>query len=118
MATLKEIIDLVDKDKVNGYTSEEKTQWISNVEMQIAREVFGTDVPEYDWETDQETELLLGAPFEDIYELYVMAQIDFHQGEYNRYNNELSQFNTRLQDAQAWHIREHRPPRKHFRWFV
>ena len=33
MATLKEIIDRVDANKVNGFSEEEKTTWISTAEM-------------------------------------------------------------------------------------
>lgn len=117
MATLKEIIDRVDANKVNGFSEEEKTAWISTAEMQIAQEIFQTDGSAYDWDTDQDTELLLGPPFEDIYELYLMAQIDFRQGEFNRYNNELGQFSTRMTDAKAWYIRKYRPEKKTFRWF-
>ena len=46
-----------------------------------------------------------------------MAQIDFRQGEFNRYNNELGQFSTRMTDAKAWYIRKYRPEKKTFRWF-
>lgn len=115
--TLKQVIEEVDRQKPNAFTNDEKTQFVANCEIQVAEEIFGVDAPEYDWTGDQNTELLLKAPFEDVYILYVMAQIDFRNGDYGRYNNELSQFDQRFTDAQAWNLRRHKPRRRWFRWF-
>lgn len=115
--TLKQVIEEVDRQKANAFTNEEKTKWVTNCEIQIAEEIFNVDSPAYEWEADQDTELLLTAPFEDIYILYVMSQIDFRNADYGRYNNELSQFDQRFSDAQAWFLRRLKPKRKWFRWF-
>lgn len=115
--TLKEVYDEVQRQKPNAFTEAEITQWISNIEIQIAREIYHVDSIEYSWTADQNTELLMEAPFEDIYVLYVMAQIDFRNGDYSRYNNELSQFDQRFTDAQASYLRRHKPRRKWFKWF-
>ena len=40
MATIREIIDLVDKEKPNPYTDEEKIQWLINCEMQVSKDIF------------------------------------------------------------------------------
>lgn len=117
MASLKSIIEQLDRIRPNEYTNEEKTQWVSNIEVQIAKEIFGATVSEYDWVTDQEETLLLEAPYEDVYIFWLLAQIDFHNGEFNRYNNELGNFHERLSDAQATYIRERRPAKRKFRWF-
>lgn len=115
--TLKAIIEEVDRQRPNAFSELEKTEMLNRLEMQIADEIFGTLAAKLDWSVDRNSELLLSAPYDDIYVIYLMAQIDFRNGDYSRYNNELSQFDQRFTDAQASYLRRHKPRRKWFKWF-
>ena len=52
-----------------------------------------------------DTELMVPSPFDDIYQLYVGAMIDFHNREYDQYNNTAAMFEERLGQYEAWYIR-------------
>ena len=45
------------------------------------------------------------SPYDDIYNLYVSAMIDFYNREYNDYNNTILMFQERLDQYKVWHIR-------------
>jgi hypothetical protein len=110
LATIREIIDLVDTEKPNPYTDKEKVQWIINCEMQIARDIFKADaaIDEDDLNETLTQPLMLTAPFEDVYEWWLMSQIDMRQGEYSRYNNEVNMFAKRLEEATAFYLRNNK----------
>lgn len=119
MATIREIIDLVDKEKPNPYTDEEKIQWLINCEMQVSKDIFKADaaVDEEDLSENLTLPLMITAPFEDVYEFWLLAQIDLRQGEYNRYNNEINMFSKRLEEATAYYIRNNRQKSDYFRLY-
>jgi len=58
---------------------------------------------------DAERELLIPHPYEDAYVKYLSAQVDYHNGEYERYNNAMMMFNTVYQAYANGYNREHMP---------
>ena len=56
-----------------------------------------------------ETVLLAPAPYEGLYEAYLSAQIDFHNGEFTRYQNSAQLYNAVFSAFAAWYRREHLP---------
>ena len=105
MATVNRVTAYIDRVKPNVYTDEDKFNWISTLEGLVAREVMGEEVPEYEFPKDVDTELMVPSPFDDIYQLYVGAMIDFHNREYDQYNNTAAMFEERLEQFKAWYIR-------------
>ena len=55
------------------------------------------------------TELLVSAPYHKIYYTYVMAMIDFANGEYNRYQNAMALFNSFFDCFTRWYAQTYRP---------
>lgn len=107
--TMNEVIEYVDKVKPNAYSEDEKYRWIANLEGLISREVKGEEEPVYSLPGDADKPLQVGTPYDEIYALYVMAQIDFHNREYNNYNNTALMFGELLEKYKAWYIRNNNP---------
>ena len=88
MATMNKVIENVDRVKPNTYEAKDKYKWIRELEGKIVCEVMGGEfdcsIPE-----DADSELTVKAPYEEIYELHLMAMIDFFNREYDSYNNTL-----------------------------
>lgn len=106
--TINKAIEQVDGIVLNTFDTEAKFHWIANLDGMIARVVMGMAEPvSYEYPKDMDKPLLVWEPFEDIYELYLQAMIDFHNREYDNYNNSMLMFNERLEDYKAWYIREY-----------
>ena len=71
----------------------------------------------YDDSTDMNTELLIPAPFDEVYLRWMEAQIDYHNGEYGKYNNSMDMFNTSYNAYQNEYNRTHMPKGKSIRYF-
>ena len=116
MATMNRVIKQVDEKRPNGYKDEQKYRWISSLDGMIARDVMGIEAPCYDCPADADRELLIKYPYEDLYELYVTAQIELCDREYNDYNQVVLVFEERLKQYKAWYIRNNRPPKHNVIW--
>ncbi len=111
MATMNTVIDYVDRVKPNAYSNDDKYRWINTLEGLISREVLHDDAPAYILPDDADTPLLVPAPYDEVYHLYVSAMIDFYNREYSDYNNTILLFQERLDQYKIWHIRN-APPRQ------
>ena len=113
---IMEAINIIDALKPNGYTQPEKITWLSQLDGMIQRELIDTHVggdahyAPYNEDTDPETELLAPEPFcRDLYIKYLSAQMDFHNGEIEQYNNTLVSFQTDWTAFSRWYNRTHLP---------
>lgn len=107
MATIKGIIERVGKEKPDAFHSEVKTNWLAELDGQIALDCFAMSPLEaqkvrYCWPADGDKELLIRFPNEDIYTLYLEALIDFHNGEPDRYQNTMERFNQAFLGFKQW----------------
>lgn len=110
MATPNKVIEHVDNVKINAYRAEEKFQWLCDLDGMIKRVVHQEEESvRYSYPEDMDTQLLVPHPFEGIYALYLEAQIDLHNKEYEEYNNTILVFNTKLDEYKKAYIREHMP---------
>ena len=109
MMTMNKVIEYVDRLKPNVYTVEDKYRWINTLEGMVSREVLQRDVPEYFLPDDADTPLMVGHPFDDLYGLYVSAMIDFHNREFDHYNNTIAVFQNKYDQYKAWYIQQHAP---------
>ena len=74
------IIALVDKLKPNRFTAEQKYQWLSDLDGMIVRELIETHEGSpltapfagYSPEKDEDTELLVPAPYDGLYRWYFL----------------------------------------------
>lgn len=109
MATMNKVIEHVDSVKPNTFDAETKFKWLCDLDGMISRVVMQRDPIKYKFPNDMDTELLVGAPFESIYDLYLEAQVDFHNREYDHYNNSMLMFNAQFEEYKKAYIRENRP---------
>ncbi len=104
---LREAIERVDEIKPNAFSSTVKTDWINALEGRIAADVLLLAPAEvkqlrYAYPADQNTELLIDPPHDDIYTLWLAAKIDEANGEYNKYQNTMQIYNEHFGDFVRW----------------
>ena len=114
--TITEAITRTDTMKPNAYSTNDKISWLSRLDGMVKRLIIdthedGEDIifAGYDSDTDMETELLVPAPFDDIYLRWLEAQIDYANAEYNKYNNSIIMFNSAFEVYSSYYNRNHMP---------
>lgn len=109
MATINKTIEHVDGLKPNTFDPEAKFNWLRDLDGMICRTVMQQEFVPYKYPGDMDKELLVGSPYEGIYALYLEAQIDRYNQEYNEYNNTITAFNALLDDFKKAYIRAYMP---------
>ena len=122
--TIIEAISRIDALKHNTYTQTDKVQWLSRMDWMVKRHIIDTHegadkitFTGYDDNTDLQTELLVPAPYDETYLRWMEAQIDYHNGEYGKYNNSIDMFNTAYKGYQDYYNRTHMPIGKSMKYF-
>lgn len=93
---ISEAIAEVDATKINTYSVIQKIKWLSRLDNKIYNEIICTHeynegetevtFDGYD-ETDEDTELIVGEPYAEMYVRWLEAQIDYNNMEYDAFNN-------------------------------
>ena len=111
-----EAINEVDSLKPNTYSRNQKIVWLSRVDSMVKKQIIDThksaEVVSFDGytaDTPTDTVLLVPAPWDEIYLRWLEAQIDYHNGEYDKYNNAIIVFNTAFEDYQKHYNDMHNP---------
>ena len=118
-----EAINGIDSLKHNTYSESDKVSWLSRLDAMVKKHIIDTHEGEevtftgYDDSTDLQTELLVPAPYDEVYLRWMEAQIDYHNGEYERYNNAMDMFHTAYEGYQNYYNRTHMPKGKKFKFF-
>ena len=114
--TIMEAIAQVDSLVRNTYSQKDKVGWLSRLDHIIKTQVIdGHEGAEqvrfngYDDSTDTHTQLLVPAPFDEIYLRWMEAQIHYHNGEIDRYNAAITMYNTAFDGFRDHYTRSHRP---------
>ena len=114
--TILEAINRVDATKPNSYTQIEKIDWLSTLDGIIKKEIIDTHeggenivFDGYDVDTGLDTELLVPAPYDDIYIRWLEARIDYANGEYNKYNNSATAYNASFSAYSSYYNTHHMP---------
>lgn len=106
--TPNKAIEIVDRLKPNSYSEEDKLRWINELDGMVQRLVIQSDkVEQYSYPDDMDKELLIQAPFDDCYTLFLEAKIDYHNREYANYNNSAMMFEAQFSEYKKDYIREH-----------
>lgn len=111
--TVEKIMDSIKELKPSSFGAEFIMKTIEELDRKIFEEFLKERIenPEnydnrYPFENEKE-ELLLPEIYANVYISYVMAQMDFFQGDYDRYNNEMLMYNTKLIEYYNWYTRTH-----------
>ena len=102
-----DIINQVKENMPNGYSDETLCRWIAEVDGFIALDVMLMDIEEaqivdYRYPEAKEYEPLVRFPHDGIYDAYLRAQICLANGEYNKYQNEMEAYNSKMNGFQYW----------------
>ena len=105
--TPNKAIEIVDRLKPNSYSEEDKLRWINELDGMAQRLVIQTDnINQYSYPEDMNKELLIPAPFDDCYTLFLEAKIDYHNREYANYNNSAMMFEAQYSEYKKAYIRD------------
>lgn len=122
--TIIEAINRIDTLKPNTYVQENKEYWLSKLDGIIFDKIIktheGAQIEEfngYSIETPLDTELLVSAPYDDIYIKWLEAQIDYANREYDKYNNSIMAYNDAYVEYERYYNRTHMPKSKSFKYF-
>lgn len=114
MATIKEIIARVDEIRPNGFTERVKLAWVSELEGKIAADVMLMSIDEirnleYKYPDDLENEPMVSYPHQEVYVYWLQAQIDYTNGEYNKYQNSMEMYNQHYGNFVRWFANTYAP---------
>ena len=114
--TILEAIDRVDNLKFNSYDNSDKVEWLSRLDNSIKNTIIDTHeggeaivFTGYDDRTDMNTVLLVPAPFDEVYLRWLEAQIDYHNGEFDKFNASIIMYNTAFDAYANFYKRNHMP---------
>lgn len=111
--TIIEAISQADDLYRNNFSTKQKVIWLSRCEAQIYHDVIdryegGADsFPGFTEETDTRTELIMPQPYDEGYIHYLIAQIANGYEEFDRYNNAIAIFNSRIEGFEKWWQKDH-----------
>ena len=122
--TINDVITRIDALKPNTYSVEDKIRWLSELDGIIKVKIIDTheggesvSFSGYPGDCDLMTELLVPAPYDDVYIYWLEAQIDYANGEYNKYNNSRERYNAVYADFRNYYNRTHMPKGAKFKFF-
>ena len=102
------VLSQVDDLLPNSCTDEQKRHWLRQAECFAALEL-GAALP---GRLDDGDELLIGLPYDGLYSRYVEAQIHYHNGELQRYNNAMAAWNELFLAWRDWVSRGGHAPKR------
>ena len=112
--TIEKVLSRVENIKPNSYDRETMIAWLSHFDLRVKAEIIDKSINKiefngYDANVDETIELLIPAPYDEIYVHYIMAQIDFANNEIPKYANNMSLVNSLFDNYAKKYRRENRP---------
>ena len=114
--TIHEAITRLDSLKHNTFTDEQKIAWLSELDGRIRADFLDTHEggPEepftgYDPLTPRMTKLQVPFPDDGFYVPYLMAMVDYHNGEIEKYNNSSVVYRSYYNQFRCRYTRTHMP---------
>lgn len=101
--------------RLNALSEEQKAAWVWDLDNQVG-EMMKIPPRPFPW-PEVDPELLMPAPYEEIYPLYLVCKIDYYNQEMSLYSNDRAIYNAAMNEARAWWRRHHRP-RRNRNWKV
>lgn len=119
MPTINEILERVDRLKPNALEDKDKARWLLDLDRRTYVELTQADAPEVlppeKWPEDGDKPLLVPPPYDNMYDLYLVAMIEFSREEYSAYNNTAELFDQAQKEYRAQYRRTHRPRARHLK---
>lgn len=122
--TIIEAINRIDAVNPNNYTQPEKVAWLSTLDGVIKKEIIDTHegyeavtFSGYNDETPLDTELIVPAPYDEVYLFWLQSKIDYWNGDMGKYNNSIMMYNQAYENFEKAYNREHKPISKKLKFF-
>lgn len=117
MPTINEVMERVDRVKpVANMDDGDKARWLIQLDGRIWREIVmksahdtPPEEPPKSWPEDGDKPLLVTSTYDNLYDLYLIAMMEFSMREYGNYNNTMQAFNTALSAFANWYRNTHEP---------
>lgn len=112
MMTTTQALAMADALQPNAYQDTLKLRWLSELDGMIYREVFAWHEgapPERAPYGAAEATLLVGEPYSTLYTDYLLAMMNMHDAEFDRYTNAMLRFNSAYSAFADAYNRTHRP---------
>ena len=113
---LGDAISRLDELKPNGFSRGQKIFWLSALDATVKKEIIdsheGAELvafAPYDEHSAEDTVLLVSSPYEEVYLRYLEAQIDYANGEYDRFNNSNAMYAAAYTAFSRAYNRSHMP---------
>ncbi len=121
--TILEAINRTDAVTHNTFSQVEKIEWLSRLDSRVKAQIIdthegGDDVvfSGYDEKTDLDTQLLVPAPYDDVYLRWLESQINYHNGEMERFNNSNAMYQAAYDGFANAYNRTHMPKGRKIRY--
>lgn len=122
--TLIEAITKIKAVKPNTFLQQDIIRWLSVLDGIIKKEIIdtheggeGVTFNGYNESSDLTVDMLVPAPYDDIYIRWLEAQMDYANGEYNKYNNSVAIYNEAYTNFARYYNRTHMPKGTKFKFF-
>ncbi len=112
---ISELLAFVDAIKPNAFPASAKVAWLNEVEGMVWTDVMLLAPMEFkpyaydDASGEGDAELLVAPPHNKLYNVYICAMIDFANGEYDKYQNSITLFNSHFGEFMRWYAMHYRP---------
>ena len=107
--TIEQVIDRVNQLKPNAIDDERKLEWLVTFDGQIYQEVTSADDADTMPAEGMQDTLLVGAPYQEIYDHYLIGKIEYTMREYSAYNNTQAMLMQEYNQFRSWWRRNHKP---------
>ena len=119
--TINEVLDEVDRiAKNNSIDRNQKIKWLDRLDRNIFNDLlqYKKDNVEtfdgYDVDDDEDIELLVVSPYDELYVYYVLAQINLIQQEIDFYNNNYAIYEDKYRNYRDFINRTYRTKGRNF----
>lgn len=117
-ATINEVIRRVQALHPEAWPDEAKAAWLMELEGKLYREVIltheldeGAVMPEYptSWPEDGDKPLLAQAPYDQLYDAYLVARMDLENRDVENYNASATVATQLEREWRLWYHKTHMP---------
>ena len=112
---VREILTEIDQTRPNAYTDAEKIRWLNIIEGRVYTDIMSKADDGLNWtfipfeEGQEERELVVPAPFTELYSFFLMSRIDFYNGDSARYNDTMVLLNNAWDEFAAYYRENNKP---------
>ena len=113
---IRDVLTQVNANLVNTYSQKEKIAWLSLLDQRVKIKIIDTHEGAenvkfngYDEDTDLDTELLVPAPFDEMYLRWMESQIHYRNQEEDRCNNATDAFDVLWAEFRNYYNQCHMP---------